>query len=205
MLFRSQDIINAGPDYYATTYPEHQNPVRTTKTSGSTGEPLEMRVGHLSSMFYTCFGLREMKWLVKEPNLKSTVIKANISEYLESDSWGQPYDSLMPTGKFQAIPIVTDVKEINRLLTEFQPNMLLAYPNTLKGLCDEWKNNGFPLTELKYVRTMGETLTQELRDYVFSITNLIIHDAYSSQEVGCLAIQCPDNNEQYHKIGRAHV
>jgi phenylacetate-CoA ligase len=74
----------------------------------------------------------------------------------------------------------------------------MTYPNNLRALCELWRDN-FPLTELKMIKTMGETCTDDLRRFVKEVTGVEIRDMYSSQELGTIAIQCPESN-LYHTM-----
>lgn len=198
-IITKKDIQEAGDDFFSVNVPPAHLPVSTVKTSGSTGEPLEIRTGTISSMFYSAYTLRATTWSKHhlEP-LKLSSIKANISEYIEADNWHSIVSKFFKTGSMQGIPLTTDIVEQNRLLTEFQPNILMTYPNNLRALCELWTDN-FPLTELKYIKTMGETCTTDLRKFVKDVTGIDLIDMYSSQEIGTIAIQCPDSG-LYHTM-----
>lgn len=192
-------IQSAGDDFFAKQVPKDQLPATLIKTSGSTGEPLAIRTGTLSSMYFSIYTIREYVWNKRHTQqLKLSSSKANIREYIESDTWGSIISKFFKTGKMQAMPLTTDIKEQARLIEEFQPEIILTYPNNLRALCDLWRDN-FPLTELKYVRTMGETCSDTLREFVKSVTGLEIQDIYSSQELGVIAIQCPESG-MYHTM-----
>ena len=57
----------------------------------------------------------------------------------------------------------------------------------------EWERTGYPLTELKHIKNVGDTVHDSLRERVKALTGLDIEDNYSSSEVGTIAIQCPDS------------
>jgi phenylacetate-CoA ligase len=198
-IITKKDIQDAGDRFYSTQVPKIHLPASKVKTSGSTGEPLEISTGVISSMFYSAYTLRATTWYKHhtEP-LKLSAIKANIYEYIEADNWHSIVDKLYKTGRMQGIPLTTDIVEQSRLLTEFQPNIIMTYPNNIRGLCELWRDN-YPLTELKYIKTMGETCTDDLRVFVKEVTGLDLIDMYSSQEIGTIAIQCPESG-LYHTM-----
>ena len=198
-IITKKDIQDAGEDFFSVNIPKAHLPVSSVKTSGSTGEPLEIKTTIYTSMFYSAYTLRTSVWGKSnlEP-LKMSVSKANIDEYIEADTWQSIICKFFKTGKMQGIPLTTDVSEQNRLITQFQPNLLITYPNNLRALCELWRNN-FPLTELKIIKTMGETCSDDLRLFVKEVTGLNIIDMYSSQELGTIAIQCPESN-LYHTM-----
>ena len=192
-------IQSAGDEFFAKQVPKEQLPASLVKTSGSTGEPLAIRTGTVSSMYYGIYTIREHVWNKRHIKpLKLSSSKANIREYIETDTWGSLISKFFKTGKMQAMPLTTDIHEQARFIEEFQPEILLTYPNNLRALCELWRDD-FPLTELKYIRTMGETCTDSLREFVKEVTKLEIQDIYSSQEIGTIAIQCPESG-LYHTM-----
>lgn len=198
-IITKKDIQDAGEDFFAVNIPQVHLPVSSVKTSGSTGEPLEVKTTMYTSMFYSAYTLRAFVWEKSHlAPMKMSVSKANIQEYVELDTWQSITSKFFKTGKMQGIPLTTDVSEQNRLITQFQPNILMTYPNNLRALCELWRDN-FPLTELKIIKTMGETCSDDLRLFVKEVTGLDIVDVYSSQEIGTIAIQCPDS-KLYHTM-----
>ncbi len=198
-VITKKEIQDAGDDFFALEVPKIHLPFNSVKTSGSTGEPLEIRTGAFSGMFYSAYALRAADWekTFLEP-MKLSTIKANILEYMETDKWQSVISQFYPTGRMQAMPLTTDIVEQNRLLTEFQPNILMTYPNNLRALCELWRDN-FPLSELKFIKTMGETCTHDLRTVVKEVTGIDIIDVYSTQEIGTIALECPES-KLYHTM-----
>ena len=198
-IITKKDIQEAGEDFFSTMVPKVHLPVSTVKTSGSTGEPLEIKTGTVNGIFYSAYTIRATEWSKTnlEP-LKLSTIKANIHEYVEADRWHSIVSALYKTGKMQGIPLSIDIVEQSRLLTEFQPNILMTYPNNLRALCELWSDD-FPLTELKFIKTMGETCSDDLRKFVKDVTNIDLFDTYSSQELGTIALQCPES-KLYHTM-----
>jgi phenylacetate-CoA ligase len=198
-IINKHDIQQAGYDFFAQQVSQDNLPANTVKTSGSTGEPLEVRIGVITGVFHSAFSVRNLIWNFKEENLRSSIIKANIDEYKEAPDWGSPYHLILKTGPAQGISIRTDIPEQNRILTEFQPNILLTFPNNLRALCELWRETSVPLKDLKYIRTMGETCTDSIKKLVKEVTGLKVIDVYSSQELGAIALTCPDS-DLYHTM-----
>jgi phenylacetate-CoA ligase len=63
----------------------------------------------------------------------------------------------------------------------------------LTGLVSKWERTGFPLTELKHIKNIGDTVHVSLRERVKALTGCEIEDNYSSSEVGGIAIECPES------------
>ena len=120
-IITKKDIQDAGEDFFAVNIPQVHLPVSSVKTSGSTGEPLEVKTTMYTSMFYSAYTLRAFVWEKSHlAPMKMSVSKANIQEYVELDTWQSITSKFFKTGKMQGIPLTTDVSEQNRLITQFQ-------------------------------------------------------------------------------------
>jgi len=96
------------------------------------------------------------------------------------------------------IDIEDDIDVQLERLAEFAPDTVLIYPSNLAALLDRMEVRGIDLPSVKRWRTLGETLTLDLVDRIMAKRPAPIHDAYSSEEVGYIAIQCPDDPGHYH-------
>jgi phenylacetate-CoA ligase len=121
--------------------------------------------------------------------------------------WGSPVNHLFASGPSHALNLQTDVPRQAEWLGRIQPAYLLTYPNNLSALLDlaaadpECRAG---LNKLKQVRTIGETVTDSLRVRCGSVLGVGIADAYSSQEVGVIAIDCPQGGG-YHVMAEGLV
>jgi phenylacetate-CoA ligase len=88
------------------------------------------------------------------------------------------------------LPTAMDLAEHVRCIDEFQPQTLLVFPNVLGGLASEWERRGSPPPSIRHLKTVGETVRDELRERVLRACGLSIEDSYTSQECGIIAIQC---------------
>ena len=95
------------------------------------------------------------------------------------------------------MPATMDMREQMKIIKEFQPGILLIYPNNLSIILDEMAQDGGDFSFIKHVKTIGETVHQWQRDKTRDILGLKIEDNYSSTEMGCMAMQCPDT-DNYH-------
>lgn len=196
-LIKRQQVQTAGAAFFAEEIPESHKPVGTVKTSGSTGEPVVIQATNLVSMFFHALNLLEIPWMKRNPNSRLAVIKAGQFQTRQHPSWGVPVSALMKTGELLAINITEDVVKQAQLLEEFKPDILLAYPNNLAELLKIWQANGNK-PPLKHIKTVGETVSDDLRESVRAMFGLEIEDAYSSQELGTIAMQCKPG--QYHTM-----
>src|SRR6185295_7458220 len=94
-------------------------------------------------------------------------------------------------------PIGTDVSELAGWLCRRDPGYLLTYPTYMAALLTYFERHGLTLPRLREVRTIGETLQPEARARCRAVLGVPVVDSYSSQEVGAIALQCPESGS-YH-------
>ena len=193
-----------GDRFFAGQVPHRHLPLGTAKTSGATGEPVTVRKTAINRLFWSAFTIRDHLWHARKFSNRMSSIRANISKYVDAKDWGAPVRNLFTSGEAQGIPITTDIREQLRLLRRFRPELLIIYPNNLDALVTIWEDEGFDLTSLCHIKTIGETVSDELRSRVKKITGLGIEDNYSSQEAGTIAIQCPASG-LYHVMSEALI
>jgi phenylacetate-CoA ligase len=151
-----------------------------SKTSGSTGIPVEVQRTHLSSLWWKATNLREAIWHRRDLTQSFAIIRPHVKEETFHPHWGATFSLLGKTGPLHAHPVRGD---LNSWLQSIQPGYLTTYPSILETI------DLGALTQLKGIKTTGETLHHK---------HPLIADMYSSEEVGTIAIQCPDNPEVYH-------
>ncbi len=199
-----RDVQDAGEDFSAADVPASHKPLGRIITSGSTGEPVRLTKTRVNRLVWAANTIRDHAWNGRRFAGRMSIIRPGITEYLEQDDWGPPASELHRTGAAQAIPVITPIDVQARLLADFQPSVLLVYPNNLGGLCDHWETAGFDLKDLRHIRTISETVGDRLRDRVKRLCGLTIEDCYSSQEAGMIALQCPEGGA-YHVSEALHV
>jgi phenylacetate-CoA ligase len=113
---------------------------------------------------------------------------------LRGKCWGPP----VQTGPSIVVNARSDIRFQGRVLQEEQPAYLLSLPSNLRALAEFCREQAVTLSGLKGVRSYGEVLTPEIRQFCEETWGVQITDVYSSQEVGNMAFQCPEQ-------GRLHV
>ena len=204
-LLTRQEIQAADEAFFCTDVPADQGKTGETQTSGSTGEPVRVRKTGISQLFLQAYSLRNHDWDQVPFNSRLATIRPGKGAYREQPNWGPPHVFMFDTGPAQIIPITTPVAEQVKLLSAFQPETLLVYPSNLRGLIDRWRDQGTALASLNNIRTIGETLTDELRSELAGLLpNVSVHDGYSSEECGAIALQCPDA-DGYHVMSESLI
>lgn len=199
-----RDIQAAGKSLYCAQIPPGQRPVGTAQTSGSTGEPVVVRRTAISRLFWMAMTMRDHLWHGRDFSKGLSAIRANIASYKVRSDWGAPVKLLYRSGPAQGIPITTDIKRQADLLLSFKPDSLLIYPSNLDVLSQYCGERKIEMPELRHIRTIGETLLPRIRERASRVFDATIADCYSSQEVGIIAVQCPDSG-LYHVMAEGLI
>jgi len=180
----------------STAVPGAHGPVAESRTSGSTGQPVRVLKTGLFQMLWQAIVLREHQWFRRDLGGKLAAIRQGVTEG-EADSWGPATDAVARTGRSATLPIRTDVDTQLRWLERQQPDYLMTYPSNLAELARISIARGIRLPRLREARTFGEILDPETRELCRQAWGVPVTDAYSSDEAGYIALQCPEH-EHYH-------
>lgn len=194
-LTRQQAQIK-DPSIFTPALPKGHGPTNKVNTSGSTGEPVIVHRTAINQLFWLGLTLRYHLWA--EPDFRGRIcaIRANLRNYGQHPDWGSPVSLFFDSGEGLILGIETDVGfQLDKILA-FRPTSLVVYPSNLVALLDEMDARGVAVPELARCRTVGETIAEGLRERVAAV-GAALYDCYSSEEVGYIALQCPDS-DMYH-------
>lgn len=195
-----QAIQSANQTFFCKKTPASHGHIGTTSTSGSSGEPVVVRRSMINQLFWMAYTVREHLWFKRNFSLSLAIIRASDAKQpVENKNWGSPTAFLYRTGKSYSLPINTNLDNQLDWLVKVNPNYLLTYPTNLNALVDLLEKNQTKLSNLREIRTIGETLTPELISKVSNVLKIKVCDSYSSQEIGYIAQQCPEAG-LYHII-----
>jgi phenylacetate-CoA ligase len=105
--------------------------------------------------------------------------------------------NVLPTGPGYLLNVKSTIKEQAAWLREINPGYVLSYPSVLRGIGGVFEERGWRLNRLREVLTFGEVLEPECRAACQRAFGVRVVDMYSSQEVGYIALQCPEQ-AHYH-------
>jgi phenylacetate-CoA ligase len=202
-VLRRRDIQTA-TDLFCVEIPKDHAPLREASTSGSSGEPVRVRRSAVSDLDWMAFTLRDHIWHRRDFRKPMCAIRANVAELVRAPDWGSPANLLAENGPSLVIPITTPLDTQVDLIRDFAPDNLLIYPSNLAGLLRAAVARGVRFDGLRHLRTIGETLSPALREQARRVCGLEIADAYSSQEIGYFALQCP-GSANYHVMAEAII
>lgn len=166
------------------------------QSSGSTGTPVRVLKTKLTILLWNVFTLRDHLWHRRDLKGKLAAIRHGITEG-EFDNWGPATSGLVSTGPSVSLGIRTDIAAQLHWLQQHEPDYLMTYPSVLRELAQRSLERGVRLTRLREVRTLGELLTPEVRELCRQAWSVPVTDVYSADEVGYVALQCPQH-EHYH-------
>ncbi len=198
-VLRRAEIQENRPALLSRHLPKNHGATFEISTSGSTGRPVTITGTAVTQLFFTALNLRYHLWhrrdlLAKIAGIcvQTGAITAALKDG-KGESWAPVYD----TGPFVFMPIATPVGKQLEWLGRENPGYLLTYPSNLMALVKRSQESGVRLEGLRGVATMGEVLGPDVRSACETIWAVPVTDAYSAQEVGMIALQCPDH-PHYH-------
>ncbi|MEA2826252.1 MAG: hypothetical protein QOG43_691 [Actinomycetota bacterium] len=202
-VLRRPELQAAGDEIRSGAVPADHGRQFTLMTSGSTGRPVQTVGTALTQLFWSTLTIRDHLWHGRDFGRKLAVIrqfplaKAPPVEGSTSANWGSATDGVLRTGPAVALDIDRTVREQAAWLARERPGYLLTYPSNVVALARHFSERGEAVPGLREVRTFGEVLEPRAREACRAAWGVPLVDMYSSQEVGYIALQCPEH-EHYH-------
>ena len=186
---------DAGVKLMAKRVPPLHGSVGRVKTSGSTGTPLEIAKTELALLFWKAITVRDSLWHARDLRGKLAAIRVG-AQRQETRSWGDAYEGY-ECGPGVALDAREDLDLQLDWLREERPQVLLTHASNLRALAILSQERGCALPSLREARTYSERLPADLRDQVKAAWGVSVTDLYSANEVGYVALQCPQSG-LYH-------
>lgn len=187
----------------STAIPESHGNTHRVSTSGSTGRPVQVLHTRLSTFFWRAFTLREHYWHQRDLSQKLAAIRYapgaqnGRAGAVRRDGWGPSTDLLHRTGPSAFLSVLTDVSDQAQWLAEEDPAYLISHPSNLLALAEHCRAHHIRPPALRECRSVGEVVSERLRQACHDAWGVPVTDIYSTQEVGYIALQCPEH-EHYH-------
>lgn len=195
-LLGRAELRRAGSDVASREVPEDHLPVAELVTSGSSGYPVTVLTTRVAQLFWRATTLRDHLWHGRDLSARLAAVRADLHEEipdegLDVDNWGSATAGLVATGGCGVLSVRCDVATQARWLLDQDPTYLMSYPSNIEALAQHFAAEGLELPGLRQVRTYGEALDARVRDLCRQVWGVEVVDAYSCQEAGYLALQCP--------------
>jgi phenylacetate-coenzyme A ligase PaaK-like adenylate-forming protein len=198
-----RELQLAGADFVSTDIPKEHGEIVANSSSGSTGAPVTVSGTVFDACVFKCVNLRHFLWHPHDFTGRLAAIRHVGSEEAgypagaRWDHWGDTATFPFATGPLVALSIRASISEQAEWLSRQDPDYLLSYPSNLLGLARYCTRRGIELPHLEHVATLGEVVSEDLRDAVREAWDAPVIDTYSAQEAGMIADQCP-SCERYH-------
>lgn len=198
VLTRS-DIQEAGTALYTTSLPANHGKAFDIKTSGSTGRPITVRGSMITGLMLRGNNLRYHRWFDRDFMGKTACIRMQRGNNAKAADSGKPIPWVdgFPSGPMYMHHVQAPVSEQWDWLKKIDPDYLLTFPSNLLGLIRYSRKLGEKLPKLRHVAALGEALDPNVRTICERDWGVPVIDAYSSQEFGLIAVQCPSGTH-YH-------
>lgn len=178
------------------------------RTSGSSGMPVEVHWPQVLRFYRQAVSLREHVWHRRRFDERFAYLRvfkdfpaASRLPGARAAGWEAMKDVLITGGESFALDLHVDLDDQLAWLARVDPHYLATYPSNLKALLGRALARGEvpKLPALRQVRTLSECVDDELRALVEEVLGVPLVDEYSAQEVGTIALQCPDG-PGYHVV-----
>lgn len=200
-ILKRQQVQELSAQLHSQRPPQGHGNIFPIQSSGSTGRPVQALGSGMTQFYWDISTLRDNLWHRHDFMKKFAAIRpdrgAKGNERGLCKGWGTPVDWIYQSAPSLVINSRVDVSQQLLWLQEYQPVYLLSLPSNLRELLRLCEQQGIKFPGLQQVRCFGETVPLQLRDQVRKLWGVGLSDIYSSQEVGYMALQCPDF-EHYH-------
>ena len=183
--------------FCAAALPQGQRRTGEERSSGSTGQIVCIETTNLHYGWQNALNFRAQVWAGRDFTKSIAVVRKMADgtvlppEGVRQAHWDSP--TVIPVESAASWYLNTSAATLNEIwdwLGRVKPAYLMTYPSILRELARQAAVER-PRFALSGVTTIGETVDDELR--ALSATRLAadVHDIYSANEIGNIAIQCP--------------
>ncbi|MFC1596553.1 phenylacetate--CoA ligase family protein [Planctomycetota bacterium] len=201
-LLARQSLQDQADDLVSHGLPGEHGGTFQNKTSGSTGQQIMVTDTNANRLFWQAGTLRDHLWRQRDFSGRLVAIRSGRSAedpllVKDHPSWGPSTSQVYRTGPstvfYQRMPIDRQAE----LLRALDPAYLLVYPSNAVRLAHYFRAHDLHLPNLREVMTYGESMLPETRAVCRDAWGVAVADMYSCEEVGYIALQCPQT-EHYH-------
>ena len=195
-LLARSDLQSHSPELFSHDPARGHGAMHEVRTSGSVGAPVLVMKSALQGILWRALTLRDHRWHRRDMARALAVIRRGAGSGTAAN-WGSATEGVVQTGPLAVHDVDRDADELLDWLKPHRPGYLLTYPSLAAELARRSLERGERLAGLLQVRTLGESLDEETRALCRDAWGVGIADVYSSEEVGYIALQCPEH-EHYH-------
>ena len=196
-LQHANEVIDARP------LPSGHGDAKELLTSGSTAMPVRIRATGVTALMWSALNLREHIWHRRDTDKVSASIRWRADVIGKTPvgvtlpDWGAPINQFYSTAPSYYLNSAVDISQQVHWLDQLKPAYLMSHPSNVAALAAAWQQEQRATDFLREIRTVGEMVTAPLRLKLREAFGAPLVDIYSSQELGYIALQCPEY-EHYH-------
>ena len=194
-VMRRADIQDAGEALFSRNPPKDHGEPKETTTSGSTGRPIAVRTTTITGLYQSALNLRYHLW--HERDFSGTVAAIHVlgAEQMEAAEADRELNWIgaLGSGRIAFCDIRTSVGAQLEWLARHKAKYILTYPSNLHALVRQSRESGWIPPGLHHVVTLGEVLEPFQRLACVEHWKVPVIDSCSAQEVGIIALQCPQH------------
>lgn len=174
------------------------------KSSGSTGQPVQALWTDTQNLATQCVIRRLHHWHAIDPGellvrFAPTPLSAGLVE-AEEPFWGPVYKALKQPGCLVNVNTHLPTKHIVEQLETLRPQHIVARPREMLAVANSYLDRDTrPSFSLKSLRAYGELRTSSIDDRLLDMFGVRPISNYTTEEVGHIAMQCPDC-QNYHVV-----
>ena len=202
-VLERSEVQASAPALLSTAPLQEHGKTTTVTTSGSTGRPVKVARAAVEGLFWDAHTLRGHLWHRRDFRGKLAVIRAQGDDTARwpggtvLNRWGNVTGAVFETGPASLLNASESIDRLLEWLVRENPDYLIVLPTHLSELVRQAGRQGVKLPRLRGVETLGGMLAPETRRACREVWGVAVADTYSAQEVGYMALQCPDH-EHFH-------
>jgi phenylacetate-CoA ligase len=202
-VLERSEVQTSAPAMLSTAVPRTHGKTFTVTTSGSTGRPVTVTRTGMDAQVWDAHTLRGHLWHRRDFRGKLAVIraqgdgKARWPNGAKLNRWGNVTGLVFETGPAVVLNAAEPIDRQLAWLAREDPDYLIVLPTHLAELVRLARRQGVRLPRLKGIETLGGMLALETRRACREHWGVTVADTYSAQELGYMALQCPDR-EHFH-------
>ena len=195
-LLQRSEIQAQGRALLCADLPQFHGGWYKSETSGSTGSPITYYGTALTQFFWRACTLRDHMWHRRDLSGKLAAIRPKVQSG-QSSGWGPATDVAFMTGPCALLKLPADVDAQLTWLQAQAPQYLISTASNVCWLARRSIERGVRLPSLLQARSYGAVIPDWGRAAVRQAWDVALVDLYTAEEVGYIALQCPQH-EHYH-------
>lgn len=197
-ILSREDVRERADELVSRAIPQAHRVVREASSSGSVGKHVTVKVDAVSDRMGDALALRDAAWHRRDPTLKAAGIRAvHVGADAPAGRHEPRWIAHPRSGPLAILDVHTPPGEQLAWLVRERAAYVATYPSNAAGLLALSEAEGVVPPGLRELGTFGEVTPPELREWCLRVWGVPLVDAYSSVELGAIALECP-TGPRYH-------